>query len=217
MAERTANSAVCGKAKQGLAALDGGSLRIGRIIERDALGRASGINTAVKCALAGCAVDAHEDGEVLNVRGDEIGGIGLGQAIGEDHMRVVFRTAVERAGKSRHFLIVKYLIGNPQLYVGCFAGEEQQGLVLGLPAKFGLGPIIAVMVEVPTDAISSLVSGIGRKISVKNRLGRVFYQAQSKGGRRDAEDHIASSLLRGKVRLVKLAVYGSIAAAFNAE
>src|SRR6185437_11472392 len=124
---------------------------------------------------------------------------------------VVFRCAVDLAvcrqtgglafTRQRTFLRER-LIADALLNVVGFAGEDQERLVLRLPAKTSDGAVVAVTVESAAGAErSAVVSSVVEQRGFIN----VFHQSRAKCRSGDTENDIARGLRLGKTRLSKVA------------
>ena len=100
-------------------------------------------------------------------------------------------------------LILEQLVGDALLDVVGLAREDEQRLVLRLPAEAGDGPVVPVAVEVPSDAeIGSLRGGAGEPAG-QLLLGGVVDEPESEGRRGNAEDDVVRGERGGEVRLTR--------------
>src|SRR5579872_502325 len=223
MAESTADAPVSRKIKECLSAQDLGGVRAAG--ECNALGRASAVQTAIVSALAWSAVDAHENGKVLDGRRYQGIFILRKSSVKKSHARVVFRRPERRysaghdavaksagadASRSRHLLIVEELIGQAQFDIGGFSGKEQQGLVLRLPAEFAHGAVVWIMIEMAVNRSTqrTCCGGNAVQVGLKGGFRSVFHQSQAKSRRGSTENHIVKRALGGKIRLRQHTVSG---------
>src|SRR5262249_19537992 len=87
-------------------------------------------------------------------------------------------------------------------------GENQQGLVLSLPAEASDSAVVAAGVEPAADSQCTLSRCIGSQVGLERQVWSVFHQPESENGSRNAKDHVMLSKLGFEIRLRKVATNG---------
>src|SRR5256884_2975831 len=127
--------------------------------------------------------EAHEEGELLDpvqsARGR--GGFGVGDVVrdGRELARRIFL-----ALRRKHLIADSHFDGVRE------AGVEQQGFILGLPAKPGDRSVDAIVVGAAGDALVLLDRGVGGLIGEDRAVRNVLDQTRAKEIRRKSEDQV---------------------------
>src|SRR5581483_9455117 len=106
--------------------------------------------------------------------------------------------------------ISEQFIGDSHLDVGGFPGKHQHRLVLGLPAEFGDGAVIAAGIEATGNAKRAFGRAEGGKVVPENVLRCVLNKSFTEGGNGNTERNIVVLELGRKVRLLQGATVGRI-------
>ena len=90
-----------------------------------------------------------------------------------------FRSSVELAVRIAFALVLEEIVGDAHFDVVGFAGEQQQRLVLRLPAESRDRGVVSIDIEVSGNTQRSLLLGIGRQRRLKRAVRDVLHQAKS--------------------------------------
>ena len=116
------------------------------------------------------------------------------------HVGVVFGLATELAARREVALVREGFVGDALLDVVGFAGEDQQGFILRLPAEASNGPVVARAIGNATDAVLSLGVGVGGSIG-GSEASEISSTSPSQRGSGNAEDDVVLRDSGGEVRL----------------
>jgi len=131
---------------------------------------------------------------------------------------VVLRRGIRRALRVFLALTLEVFIGNAHLHGIGLTRENQERLVLRLPAETRDSAIVAVGVDMTFDAVISFHSArIARQVVPDGCVSDRFDQPCAESGRGNPEDHVVVGLLPGEVRLLNGTAGGLIRPAGNGE
>jgi len=142
--------------------------------------------------------------EKASMSRDDSGVHGTSRSGGEVE-RVIGRGEKETAG-GLVALCGEQLVGDAHLDVVGFAGEDEEGFVLSLPAEAGDGAIVGAEVGVAGekgvgmagDALGGLDGGVGLEIGEDGGVGDGLDESCAEDGRGDAEDDVGIAVLAGE-------------------
>ena len=160
---------------------------------------------AYRCRLIQKLHERHE--------GHNVGGV----RAADGKTGVALRRAIRCALRVFLALVLEVFIADAHLHAIGLTRENQQRLVLRLPAEPCDGAIVAIRIDVTSDTVIRLHTGIADQIVPDGCVCNRFDQPCAKSRRRNPEDHVVVGLLPGEIRLLDGTAGRRIRPASNCE